>query len=584
MTKNFKSAITLTAAICVLAVQVVCHAQSSTSTPDNAATPSNNDAVIKELTEMKARIAQLEAELKASGASSTSAAPVAPAAAVPPTATAPATPEISAERTTKETPFPGDWTWLNSGGHNVDSPMATKYFTPEFRADANYILDYNHPKDDTMGGATESFRSDEWQLEQLSFGGDIRIDNVRGRFLTMNGLFATTTPRNDASPNRGQWDLAGAYKYISEGWGGYHWDVAHGLNVDAGIFVSYIGLFSYYNFDNWTYQPSFVSSNTPWFFNGLRIQFFPTKNLKIEPWIINGWQSYARYNGKPGLGGQILWRPKPYLDFVFNNYGLGEDDAGFPGRSRIHTDDSIQVKYYDKPKAFFDKAAFTFTGDLGCEYGGGGPSFGTPDGALNPQGNSPETGTTDTYNGGVNCHNSKGGRPKQAFMGWMAYDRMWFKKDLYAITIGGGFMNNPGRYLTLLPPINGATAISGTPYFTENAGDRSHMHDGTITFDYMPSQFITFTLEEGYRHADVPYWTGRGGITPPGGNNGSPQFYACSSGASSGQGYGTPLATVNQACGGPNTWVSMTDPTNAIWWPDLRVSQVNTTLAIKVRF
>jgi len=49
--------------------------------------------------------------------------------------------------------------------------------------------------------------------------------------------------------------------------------------------VSYIGLFSYYNFDNWTYQPSFVSSNTPWFFNGLRIQWFPTNKLKIEPWV-----------------------------------------------------------------------------------------------------------------------------------------------------------------------------------------------------------------------------------------------------------------------------------------------------------
>jgi hypothetical protein len=470
--------------------------------------------------------------------------------------------------------------------------MATKYFTPEFRADANYILDYNHPGDDTMGGATESFRSDEWQLEQVSIGGDIRIDNVRGRILTMDGLFATTTPRNDGSPNRGQWDLAGAYKYISEGWGGYHWDVNHGLNIDAGIFVSYIGLFSYYNFDNWTYQPSFVSSNTPWFFNGLRIQWFPTKNLKIEPWIINGWQSYARYNGHGGLGGQILWRPKPFLDFVFNNYGLGEDDAGYPGRSRIHADYSAQVKYYDKPKAFLDKMAFTVTGDAGCEYGGGPASFATANGAINPHGYSPVDGTTDTYNGGVNCHNSKNGRPKQAFLGWMMYDRLWFKKDLYAITLGGGQMNNPGRYLTLLPPINGATAISGTPYYTENAGDRSEMHDGTITFDYMPSQFITFTLEEGYRYSDTPYWTGkRGGmggsgtgITPPLGNNGSPQYYACLNGGSSNLGYGTPLTQVNTACGGSGTWTSMTAANNAIWWPDLATNQTSTTFAIKVRF
>jgi hypothetical protein len=149
----------------------------------------------------------------------------APSAAAP----AAAPPEISAQVTTKGEPFDGDWTWLNSNGHQIDSPMATKYFTPEFRADANYTIDYNHPKDDTLGGSTETFRSDEWQLEQISVGGDIRIHNVRGRILSMDGLFATTTPRNDGSVSRGNWDLVGAYKYVSEAWGGYHWDVQHGV-------------------------------------------------------------------------------------------------------------------------------------------------------------------------------------------------------------------------------------------------------------------------------------------------------------------------------------------------------------------
>jgi hypothetical protein len=46
--------------------------------------------------------------------------------------------------------------------------MSTKYFTPEIRFDANYILDYNHPEDDTMVGSTEMYRSDEFQLEQAS--------------------------------------------------------------------------------------------------------------------------------------------------------------------------------------------------------------------------------------------------------------------------------------------------------------------------------------------------------------------------------------------------------------------------------
>jgi hypothetical protein len=72
-----------------------------------------------------------------------------------------------------------------------------------------------------------------------------------------------------------------------------------------------------------------------------------------------------------GLGGQIHVASEQKLDFNFNDYGLGEDDAGFPGRSRVHADYSGQWKVYDNPKNFVDKFAWTLTGDAGCEYGGG---------------------------------------------------------------------------------------------------------------------------------------------------------------------------------------------------------------------
>jgi len=52
----------------------------------------------------------------------------------------------------------------------------------------------------------------------------------------------------------------------------------------------------------------------------------------------------------------------------------------------------------------------------------------------------------------------------------------------------------------LLPPINGATAASGTPYFTENPFN---------AWDY--------------RAANVPYFSNPGGVTPPGGNQGAPR-------------------------------------------------------------
>ncbi len=386
-----------------------------------------------------------------------------------------------------------DFSWLNGNSREKDVPLDTKFFTPEIRADIDYVYDFNHPDDHTIGGSSEIFRSGEVQVTQLGVGGDFHYDNVRARFMTQFGMYAQTTPRNDGSPAVGQWDLDTAYRYVSEAYGGYHFNVFHGINVDAGIFMSYIGLFSYYNFDNWAYQPSYVSSNTPWFFNGLRVQVFPTDKLKIEYWYINGWQSYGKFNKWPGMGGQILYRPNGWLALTFNNYGMGTDTLGVPDRSRLHADYSVEMKYYDKPENLVDKMAFSLTGDAGCEYGGG-----------------------------VSCYHNSPGGPKQSFLGYMVYDRTWFHNDKFGVTLGGGAMNNPGRYLVLLPPINGADAISGSPYFPEAPGLQFKAWDASTTFDWMPKQYITFRWEYDHRQANVPYFTGPGGLTPPGGNTGTP--------------------------------------------------------------
>jgi hypothetical protein len=522
-------------------------------------------AVMKELEAMKKRIEQLEAELKIRAAATETSptaqtpagiAEVLPAAAPAQAVVAQTSSDSSAAAPAKKPkidPFSDwDWTWLNGNPRNKDVAFDSKFFTPEIRADVNYNYDFNKPIDNSMGGSSELFRSNEIQLEQLGVGGDFHYDNVRARFMTQFGMYSTATVRNDPSYAKGQWTANEAHRYLSEAYGGYHIDKMDGINIDAGIFMSYVGLFSYYNFDNWAYQPSYVSSNTPWFFEGMRIQIFPTPHLKIEPWIINGWQSYGSANSRKGVGGQIKWTPRPWMNIISNNYGLGHDDLYIPKRGRIHTDDSIEIKYYDKPGNRLDKMAFSFTGDLGCEFGGG-----------------------------VSCHGNTKGGPKQSFVGYMLYDRTWFKKDTYGLTIGGGQINNPGRYLVLIPPINGETAPSAainSPYFTGNPGDPFKAWDSSITFDYMPKQWITFRWEYDYRHASVPYWTGRGGITPPGSggvpytNNGSPQFFACNDGNTSGA---LTLSGAQTACGAQGS---------TVWFPDLRKDESFVDFAIMVKF
>ena len=414
--------------------------------------------------------------------------PTPPKTGVP--AAEPATPTDPSKPAEPAEPFAfADFSWAPGNYGSSDRPLTWGPLVGEIRIDSAYHYSFANPKDNTISGSSEVFRHNEVQLTQIGFGGDFFYKNVQARLMTQFGMYSQTTPRNDASPARGQWQLDNAYRFISEAYGGYHIDVLNGINIQAGIFMSYIGLWSYYNFDNWTYQPSYVSSNTPWFFNGVRAQIFPSDKLKIEPWLVNGWQSYGKFNQAPGVGLQAVYKPNGAITLVGNQY-FGTDTLGIADRLRIHTDDSVMVKYYEQKGGAFSRAAASLTVDAGCEWGG-------KDAAE------------------VDCGS-------QFFLGFMAYQRFWFASNTVGLTVGGGAITNPGRYLVLIPPVNGATAFSGTPYFTAAPKDPYGAWDMQITTDYMPREYITFRLEFNHRASNVPYFAGPNGMTPPGGNQGSP--------------------------------------------------------------
>lgn len=393
-------------------------------------------------------------------------------------------------------PFEGiDQTWQN-GSDRRDSSIFKdmKYFTPSVMMDINYNYSFNDPIDNTVVGSTALARHNELQLQALHFGGDFNYKNVRARIMTQFGMRSTVVPRNDFSPYRGQYDLHNVYRYLSESYAGYHFDKWHGINVDFGLFMSYIGLNSYYQPENWEYQASFTSDNTPWFFTGMRIQIHPSKNWKIEPWLINGWQSYGKFNQMPGIGGNITYMSSNSNFKILTNDYYGTDAAGIKNRVRFHSDNSLLYRYYNKPESRgISRMAFSLTGDIGFEKGGGVNGFNESNPAI----------------------------PAQYFMSGMIYNRVWFAKNKFAWTLGGGWMKNPGRYLVLyptgqaspLPNPNDPTTTQGTFPFSANRGDQFEGWDWSTNIDFMPNQSITFRAEFVNRHSSVPYFAGHGGVT-----------------------------------------------------------------------
>lgn len=406
--------------------------------------------------------------------------------------------QAQSDSTTKEKiPFEGmDFTWQNGSDRRDSSVLAGRYFTGSVMIDANYTYSFNNPIDNTVVGSTALARNNEMQVSCASLGGEFNYLGARARIFSQFGTRSTVVPRNDYSPYRGQYDLANMYRYLSEAYAGYHFKKWYGINVDFGMFMSYIGLNSYYQVENWEYQASYTSDNTPWFFNGMRVQIFPTKKLKIEPWIINGWQSYGKFNSMPGFGGNITWCPNSNVKLLTNDY-YGTDAAGLPKRVRFHSDNSLLVRYVNRPKARgISKAAFSLTADIGFENGAG-----------------------------VKAFNGDSVTPTQNFISGMLYNRIWLCQNKYAITMGGGYMTNPGRYLVLyptgqaspLPNPNNPTQTAGAFPFSANPGDKFSGWDYSANFDWMPNQSLTFRIEYVHRQASVPYFAGRGGVTSPSG-------------------------------------------------------------------
>lgn len=424
---------------------------------------------------LEERLQRLEEEVKKLRAEKTPAAPLIPAAPAP---------------VTRE-PFAwGDFTWINGGSRQTSRLLDNPYFTPQLDVDSNYTFSFNQPLDNTIVGSTATARHNELTLAFLGAGGDAHLGNVRGRIFFQYGTRSTVVPRNDLTVLRGQSDLYGIYRYLSEAYAGYHWNKLHGINLDVGLFFSYVGLFSYTQFENWGYQASFTSDNTPWFFNGARLQIFPTDRLKVELWLINGWQTYGKFNKLPGIGYQIHYAPREWVKIVFNGY-VGTDTQNEARRVRFHSDNSLLVRYFNRPGAkLLSRAAFSLTFDLGFEEGGGVTAF---------RGSHTPGSCTDD----APC--------EQDFLSAMAYNMFWFYKNQLGVMIGGGFMRNPGRYLVLVP-----TGVAATTFDTR-PGSEFFGWDVSSNLSWFATEHLTFRLEVSHHEASVPYYAGAGGVTGPDG-------------------------------------------------------------------
>ena len=402
-------------------------------------------------------------------------------------------PPVAPDSAGAKIPFEGmDLTWINGQNRQHDFPLQLRdqrgetVLTGTVLLDSYFNYNFARPLDHTQTISATTGRAQEFSLSLASAGIETNYKNIIGRLWVQTGSLLHIVQETDGSVARGRNTGTGNLKFIREAAAGYHFNKAYGLNVELGIFMSYIGLESYVVQENWSYQRSLVCDFTPFYFQGARVQFYPSRKFKTELWLMNGWQTYNIVNRQPAVGNSNYYRPTENLQLVANFY-YGNDSrpapdsaaagrAAYPHVVRFHHDNSVVARYYHKPKTGpihgITQAAFS----LNTHYG-----FQSGDGVRRQ----------DNYMFGSSLAN-----------------RLWFAKNHLALTTRVGFVKNPSRYLSFSPSVMG---------FTDPDTRKLTAKEATVTFDMMPSDFVTFRVEYLHRSANIPYFAGPGGTTSPSG-------------------------------------------------------------------
>ena len=368
----------------------------------------------------------------------------------------------------------GEWDfgWMNGNNSQPASLLTTGPVTMSLYVDTYYGYQFHRPIDHTVFPTTTAPRHNELSLNLAHAGFDVTgLDGPIGRLYIQYGSTVETIAGQDTTTTRGFYLTNRLLQNVQQAAVGWHWHALHGINVEAGIFPSYVGLESYLPEENWAYNHAFLSDWTPYYFFGLRGQFNLTQRMKLELWLVNGWQTFGEWHESRAGGYLWNWRPTAWLSLV-NSFYAGREAQGDPHSLRVYTDNNVQVRYYraDHDDCIPRSLAVSVVADVGHEH---------------------RSNAASGYMGGASLAHR---------IEWTAKWKTAIRVDLAA---------DQTQAISTKFPVGSTYPWPGTGKLV--AGGVS------ATVDYWPSPWLLTRLEYAHREANQPLFSGHGGITGPDG-------------------------------------------------------------------
>lgn len=142
--------------------------------------------------------------------------------------------------------------------------------------------------------------------------GEVAATRWRGRFAIQDG----TSVDAAYSGEEGDW------RHVQEAYAGGQ--IAEGLWLDAGVFLSHLGSDGFVIFDNWALSRSLLGDHTALYESGARAQYRPGPNLDLSLYALHGWENIS--GGRDLAGGWRFAFTKGDWTYRYGGF-LGNEDG-----------------------------------------------------------------------------------------------------------------------------------------------------------------------------------------------------------------------------------------------------------------
>ena len=163
-----------------------------------------------------------------------------------------------------------------------------------------YGYDFNNPASLSRPGFIYSENlHNQIAVNIALLGARYNSSRVRGTFAIQTGTY----------PDANYAAEPPIFKNIYEAWGGVK--LAKNIWLDAGIFLSHIGLEGPISRDDLTLTRSIMADNSPYYEAGAKLTYDAGGKWLVAGLVLNGWQVIRDRNQNEAVGTQVQFRPSP---------------------------------------------------------------------------------------------------------------------------------------------------------------------------------------------------------------------------------------------------------------------------------